>query len=266
MNVLLDLGLKGKTALVLASSKGLGKAIALKFAEEGANVMLASRSADALKKTAAEIKEKTGRYAYYSICDLTNYDSIKETVQATVNTYGSVDILINNAGGPPAGSFDDFDDMAWRTAFELNLLSYVRAIREVLPHMRKQGGGRIVNIASSSFKQPIEGLILSNTFRTGIAGLAKSLATELGKDKILINTLGPGRIGTDRLIELDQVIASKKGISPEQVRASFADIIPLERYGLPEEFANIAVFLCSQANSYVTGQALLVDGGMVKAL
>lgn len=262
----MDLGLKGKSALVMASSKGLGKAIAAKLAEEGANVMLASRSEDALKAAADEIKTKTNGNVHYAVCDITSPASIKETVEATVQAFGTVDILVNNAGGPPAGVFDNFDDDAWQKAFELNLLSYVRAIREVLPYMRKQGGGRILNTASSSIKQPIDGLILSNTFRNGIVGLAKSLAAELGKDKILINTLGPGRIGTDRLKELDQIIAGKQGKTVEEVKASIEETIPLGRYGLPEEFANMAVFLCSQANSYVTGQAFLVDGGMVRAL
>lgn len=262
----MDLGLNGKTALVMASSKGLGKAIAMKLSEEGANVMLASRSEEALKATAEEIRTKTNGNVHYSVCDITNPTSIKETVQATVESFGPVDILINNAGGPPAGGFDNFEDDAWQRAFELNLLSFVRATREVLPHMRKQGGGRILNIASSSIKETIDGLILSNTFRNGIAGLAKSLATELGKDKILVNTLGPGRIGTDRLTELDQIGANKVGLTLEEVRASKASSIPLGRYGKPEEFANIAVFLCSQANTYMTGQALLVDGGLIRAL
>ncbi|WP_458414375.1 SDR family oxidoreductase [Schinkia sp. CFF1] len=262
----MDLGLKGKTALVMASSKGLGKAIATKLAEEGANVMLASRSEDALQKAVEEIKEKTNGNADFVVCDITDPASIKATVQKCVDAFGPIDILVNNAGGPPAGGFGNFDDDAWQKAFELNLLSYIRTIREVLPHMRKQGGGRILNIASSSFKEPIDGLILSNTFRNGIAGLAKSLATELGKDKILVNTLGPGRIGTDRLKELDSIGADRQGVTVEEIRASKELTIPLGRYGLPEEFANIAVFLCSQANSYVTGQAFLVDGGMVRAL
>lgn len=262
----LDLGLNGKTALVMASSKGLGKAIALKLSEEGANVMLASRSEDTLKASAEEIRDKTNGNVHYTVCDITNPGSIKETVQATVEAFGPVDILVNNAGGPPAGGFDNFEDDVWQKAFELNLLSFVRATREVLPHMRKQGGGRILNIASSSIKEPIDGLILSNTFRNGIAGLAKSLASELGKDNILVNTLGPGRIGTDRLAELDQIGANKAGMTFEELRATKAKSIPLGRLGEPEEFANIAVFLCSQANSYVTGQALLVDGGLIRAL
>ena len=262
----MELGLKNQTALVMASSKGLGKAIATKLAEEGGNVMLASRSEVALKSAAEEIKEKTKGNVDYAVCDITNPLSIKEAVQKTVDTFGSVEILVNNAGGPPAGGFDYFDDEAWQKAFELNLLSYVRTVREVLPYMRKKGGGRILNIASSSFKETIDGLILSNTFRNGIAGLAKSLATELGRDKILVNTLGPGRIGTDRMMELDSLVADKKGITVEEMKASKEIAIPLGRYGVPEEFANMAVFLCSQANTYVTGQAFLVDGGLIRAL
>ncbi|WP_102347405.1 SDR family oxidoreductase [Bacillus sp. Marseille-P3661] len=262
----MDLGLQGKTALVLASSKGLGKAIALKFAEEGANIMLASRSEDSLKLTAEEIKSQTNVHVHYQVCDMTDVDSIQKVVLETARTYGSIDILVNNAGGPPAGNFDDLNDEVWQKAFELNLLSFIRAIREVLPYMRKQGGGRILNIASSSFKEPIEGLILSNTFRTGIVGLSKSLAIELGKDKILINTLGPGRIATDRLLNLNNDLAVNSGLDPKELHAESEKEIPLGRFGKPEEFANMAVYLCSQANSYVTGQAFLVDGGLVKSL
>lgn len=262
----MDLGLKGKTALVMASSKGIGKAIAMKLAEEGANVFIASRDESAIKGAAQEIRDRTNGNVQYGVCDITNYDSIQKTVKTAVDSFGTVDILINNAGGPPAGGFDDFDDDVWHKAFELNLLSYVRTIREVLPHMRKAGGGRIVNIASSSFKQSIDGLLLSNTFRTGVLGLSKSLAVELGKDQILINTLGPGRIGTDRLKELDEKTASKKGISLEAEREQMTKAIPLGHYGTPEEFANMAVFLCSKANTYVTGQAILIDGGLIRAL
>ncbi|OEH91665.1 SDR family oxidoreductase [Bacillus solimangrovi] len=262
----MDLGLKGKVVLVLASSKGLGKAIAAKFAQEGANVMLTSRSETELKAVAEDITKKTGSNVTYFPCELTNSSDIKLLVNKTVDIFGRVDILINNAGGPPAGKFNDFDDEHWQKAFELNLFSYIRAIREVIPFMRSQGGGRILNVASSSIKQPIEGLILSNTFRAGVIGLSKSLATELAPDKILINTLGPGRIATDRVAQLDQVIADKQSISVEEVIERTKSVIPLGRYGTPEEFATTAVFLCSDANTYVTGQALLVDGGMVKAL
>src|SRR5699024_8104731 len=154
---------------------------------------------------------------------------------------GTVDVLINNAGGPPAGTFDDFDDEEWQHAFELNLLSFVRAIREALPYMRKQGRGRIVNIASSAVKQPVDNLILSNTLRAGILGLAKSLSQELASDNILINTVGPGRIATDRVAQLDQINADKQNVSYEQVKSKTEQSIPIGRYGEPDEFANMTV-------------------------
>ncbi|SFE21075.1 3-oxoacyl-[acyl-carrier protein] reductase [Lentibacillus persicus] len=263
----MDLNLNDKSVVVLASSKGLGKATARQFASEGARVFLASRDEDALEKTAAEIREETGNpNVAFSVCDIKDAGSIKQLITKAVSAHGPIDILVNNAGGPPAGSFDDIDDDAWQHAFELNLLSFTRAIREVLPHMRKQGGGHILNFSSSSIKEPIDGLILSNTFRAGIIGLAKSLSQELAPDNILINTIGPGRIGTDRVDHLDSVNAEKLGIPIEDVREEAKNKIPLGRYGSPEEFAKIAVFLCSQANTYVTGQSFLIDGGMVKAL
>ncbi|MED1862901.1 SDR family oxidoreductase [Fictibacillus nanhaiensis] len=262
----MDLGLKGKNVLVLASSKGLGKACALEFAREGANVMLTSRDEEQLSLTAEEIKRETGVDVHFKKCDITQRNEIDELVAAAVEKFGSVDVLVNNAGGPPAGTFNDFEDEHWQGAFELTLLSLVRTVRAVTPNMIKNGGGRIVNIASSSFKQPIDGLILSNTFRTAINGLSKSLSQELGKDGILINTIGPGRIGTDRVGELDQMVANKKGVSADEIRNTMESGIPLGRYGKPAEFAKMVVFLCSDANTYITGQSLLIDGGMVKAL
>ncbi len=262
----MDLGLKGKSVLILASSKGLGKATARQFACEGARVMLSSRNAEQLAHAAMEIKEETGAEINYQVCDITKVEDIKSLVDQTVHLYGSVDVLINNAGGPPAGGFDSHEDDNWLQAFELNLLSFVRAIREVLPHMRKQGSGHILNFASSSIKQPIDGLILSNTFRAGILGLSKSLSQELAQDNILINTIGPGRISTDRVAELDNIAANKRGLTYEEVKVASEKSIPLGRYGQPKEFANIVVFLCSSANTYITGQAFLVDGGMIKNL
>ncbi|MGG1571840.1 SDR family oxidoreductase [Fictibacillus sp. NRS-1165] len=262
----MDLGLKGKAVLILASSKGLGKATAMKFAEEGANVMITSRDEQALKATADEIRSKTGSRVEYAVCDITQKEEITQLVKAAATAFGRIDVLINNAGGPPAGTFDSFGDGEWEFAFNLTLMSLVRTVREVLPYMRENGGGRIVNIASSSFKQPIDGLILSNTFRTAINGLSKSLSQELGKDGILINTIGPGRIGTDRVAELDSKVADAHSVSPEQVKAQMEKSIPLGRYGTPEEFAKTIVYLGSDANTYITGQSFLIDGGMVKAL
>ena len=261
----MELNLKGKTALVVASSQGLGKAIAAQLAEEGANVMLTSRNAEKLQEVEAELQQLgEGKVSYFQ-ADITNPEDIKALVQETREKLGKIDILINNAGGPPGGSFDAFDDEDWQKAFELNLLSYIRVIREVLPDLKKEGG-RIINIASSSIKQPIPGLILSNTFRLGIVGLAKSLAEELAPYNILVNTVAPGRIATDRVAFLDQLKADKQGLSREQVEEASKKQIPLGRYGKPEEFAKVVAFLVSDANTYLTGSSFLVDGGMIKSI
>lgn len=263
----MDLGLTGKSVIVMAGSKGLGKATALEFAAEGAKVVIGSRNETELEQAVAEIKEKTGNPdVSYQACDVTKGDDIKKLVAFAAEKNGGVDVLINNAGGPPAGGFDQFTDEDWQKAYELNLLSYIRAIREVLPFMRLQESGHILNFASSSIKQTLDNLLLSNTFRAGIVGLAKSLSQEFSKDNILINTLGPGRIATERVEELDRMRANKLDKSYEELKSSTEKSIPMGRYGRSDEFAKQAVFLCSGANTYVTGQTLLVDGGLVKAL
>jgi 3-oxoacyl-[acyl-carrier protein] reductase len=261
----MNLGLLDKPVIVCAASSGLGKATALEFAREGARVMICGRRETELQRAVADIAAETGNAPRHLVADVTKPADIARLVEATVGVFGGVFALVNNSGGPPAGTFDQFDDAAWQAAFELNLLSYVRLTRAVLPHLRRGGEGRIVNFTSSSVKSPIENLILSNTFRTGVMGFSKTLATELGRDRILVNVLGPGRIQTDRLDQLDRGRAEKTGVPLETVRADAAKAIPLGRYGTPAEFAKIAVFLGSPANSYVTGQTLLVDGGMVKA-
>jgi 3-oxoacyl-[acyl-carrier protein] reductase len=242
----MDLQLTGKIALIVASSKGLGKAIAKQLAEEGCDVMLTSRSAGQLDVARQHLVPSAKGRVECCPCDITSLDNIQKLVAETRERLGPVDILINNAGGPPGGGFDQVDDAAWQAAFELNLLSYVRLIREVLPDM-KQKGGRIINVTSSSIKQPIPGLVLSNAFRMGILGLAKSLADELAPYNILVNTVAPGRIATDRTSYLDSL-----------------QNIPLKRYGETGEFARVVCFLASGASSYVTGSTLMVDGGMVK--
>ncbi|SES67512.1 3-oxoacyl-[acyl-carrier protein] reductase [Salinibacillus kushneri] len=263
----MDFGLKGKSVLVLAASKGLGRATALEFAREGAHVHISSRNPDALEETKKYIQEETGNdHVYATVCDITQPDEIQHLVKNSAQTSGTIDVLINNAGGPPAGTFEAFDDTDWQQAFELNLLSFIRAIREVLPYMKEQRSGRIINFASSSIKQTLNNLILSNTFRAGIVGLSKSLSQELAPYHILINTVGPGRIATDRVTHLDQVNADKQGISVEEQRVRMEKAIPMERYGEPDEFAKAIVFLGSEANTYMTGQSLVIDGGLVKAL
>lgn len=260
----MNLGLTEKPVIVCASSSGLGKATALEFAREGAHVMLCSRRQAELRKAAAEIKEATGNEPCFTVVDVTKPDDIIRLVEATVAAFGGIFALINNSGGPPGGTFDQFDDAAWQNAFELNLLSYVRTTRACLPQLRK-ASGRILNFTSTSVKAPIDNLILSNTFRTGVAGLSKTLAAELGSDGVLVNVLGPGRIQTPRVEQLDGLRAAKSNATIEQVRTDMAKAIPLGRSGTPDEFAKMAVFLASPANTYITGQTILVDGGVTKA-
>ncbi|MFS0783776.1 SDR family oxidoreductase [Bacillus sp. 1P06AnD] len=261
----MDLQLKEKNALIIASSQGLGKAIAAELAQEHANVMLVGRVEDKLEKAAAELDTLGAGRVSYVTADITDAEAIKNLVKETAEELGGIDILVNNAGGPPAGSFEDMSDEDWQASFELNLLSYIRIIREALPYLKKSQG-RIVNIASSSIKEPISGLILSNTFRTGIVGLSKTLAEEFGPDQILVNTVAPGRIATDRVRHLDQVKSEQSGISIEEIEEKMKGGIPLGRYGKPEEFARVVAFLVSGANTFVTGTSLLVDGGMVKSI
>lgn len=261
----MELGLTDKPVLVMASSDGLGKAAALAFAREGARVMLFARSEERLKKAGEDIAKATGRPAAYTVGDITRSEDIHAAVAATVDRFGGVYGLVNNSGGPPAGGFDAFDDSVWQKAFELTLLGFIRGIRAVLPLMRAAGGGRIVNFTSSSTKQAIDNLILSNTFRLGVVGLTKSLARETAKENILVNVVGPGKMDTHRLKNLESLRAEKLGISLEALQKKSAAEIPAGRYGNPAEMARLAVFLCSEANTYITGQTVLADGGFVQA-
>jgi 3-oxoacyl-[acyl-carrier protein] reductase len=261
----MELQLSGKTAVIAASSQGLGKAIAEGLLKEGANVVISGRDEAKLKSVADELGLMGSGKVVFKRTDITNPEDIRNLVQTAVEHFGGVDILVNNAGGPPAGSFESITDEQWQTAFELNLLSYIRLIREALPYL-KQNGGKIINIASSSIKEPIPGLLLSNTFRTGIVGLTKTLSQELAQYGILINTVAPGRIATDRVRHLDEINAEKMQISREEVEEKVKGSIPLGRYGNPDEFAKVVVFLASDANSYMTGSSFLVDGGMVKSI
>uniref|UniRef100_A0A831X7Y5 SDR family oxidoreductase n=1 Tax=Thermorudis peleae TaxID=1382356 RepID=A0A831X7Y5_9BACT len=261
----MDLGLRSKVALVPAASQGLGKAVALAFAREGARLAVCSRRLDAIEATAEEAR-RLGAEVLALAADLTRAEDIANLVQRTVDQFGGIDILITNAGGPPAGRFDDFDDAAWQAGYELTLLSAIRLIRAALPSMRQRGGGVIITMTSSSIKQPISNLILSNVFRAGVAALAKTLADELAPDNIRVNNVVPGRIATERVAQLDQANAARLGVDVETVRQSMLAQIPLRRYGEPEEFADAVVFLASDRASYITGATLQVDGGMIRSL
>ncbi|MFC4303239.1 SDR family oxidoreductase [Cohnella boryungensis] len=262
----MDLMLSGKSVFVAAASKGLGKAVALQYAREGARLTIASRSLERLAQARDEIKAETGVEAALLQMDASAGEDIRNAIRTAAAASDGLDVLITNAGGPKGGFFSDMADEDWLGGFELNLLSTIRMIREALPFMKTAGEGRIVNLTSTSIKQPIDGLILSNVFRSGVNALTKSLATELAKDGILVNTVAPGRIGTDRIAELDGKRALEQGRAVEDIQAEAAKQIPLGRMGTPEEFARHVVFYGSFANTYVTGQSLLVDGGMVKSI
>lgn len=267
----MDLGLHGKVAIVAASSKGLGKATAICLAREGAKVVMCSRREDAIEAAAREagqaaIEAENDGKAIGIAADVTTPDDIRRLVDTTVERFGRVDILINNAGGPPSGSFETFDEQAYLDAINLNLLSALRLSRAVVPHMKAQGGGSIVNITSIAVKQPLDGLILSNTARAGVTGLAKSMANELGKYNIRVNSVGPGPTRTDRVVDLAKQRAEAQGISVDEALSRDWTGIPLGRLGEPEEFANVVTFLASPAASYVSGVTVQVDGGMYRGL
>lgn len=259
----MDLNLQGRVALVMASSRGLGKAVATELASEGSHVMLTGRDIEVLERTRSEIAAQASGKVAACPADMSKAEDVKQLVAATREQLGPINILVNNSGGPPGGDFDQLDDNHWQAAFELTLLAYVRTIRAVLPDLRKHGG-RIINITSSSIKQPIPGLLLSNAFRMGMMGLGKSLANELAQDNILVHTVAPGRVATDRTIYLDQLKADKRGVSLDQIRDEAKKLIPLQRYGEPQEFARVVTFLASPVCSYMTGSTIMVDGGMVK--
>ena len=262
----MDLGLQDKVALVAASSKGLGRAIAYGLAKEGARVAICARGEDALAQTAAEIEGATGSPVLAMVADLTNKQNIENLVARVVEEFGRLDILVTNAGGPPPGLFVDLTDENWEEAFHLTLMSAVRLCREVIPHMRRQGGGRIITMTSISVKQPEENLMLSNSLRLAVIGLTKTLANELARDNILVNSVCSGWTRTERVERLMRDRTQRNGTSVEEEFAKIEKDIPLGRMGTPEEVANLVVFLASEKASNITGTAIQVDGGYVKGV
>jgi 3-oxoacyl-[acyl-carrier protein] reductase len=258
----MDLGLKGKVALVTAASKGMGKACAMGLAAEGARVVMCARNEGDLKAAVDEVKASTRAEVLGVPADVTKADQVRTLVARATSAFGAPDILIANCGGPPRGYFDEFTDDAWLGAVEVSLMSTVRLVREVLPGMRAKRWGRILTIQSVSVKQPLPELLLSNAVRPGVAGMMKTLALQLAKDNILVNTLCPGRILTDRLLGG----LKQSGLSREEYLARQGAEVPMGRVGTAEEFASVAVFLASERASYVTGVAIQVDGGLVRGL
>jgi 3-oxoacyl-[acyl-carrier protein] reductase len=264
----MDLGLEGRVALVCASSGGLGKAAAVGFAQEGASVVLCAREPDRLKGAAADVRAAARDEARvsYRVADLSRREDITGLVDHALAEFGRLDILVTNAGGPPVAAFQDLGEDAWERGIDLTLRSTIRCIRAVLPHMVKQGWGRIINITSVSARQPINDLVISSTLRPGILGLAKVLANQYGRHGILINNVAPGYMLTDRQKEISAARAAGRGISSEEYVRELAREIPVQRYGDPAELASLIVFLGSERAGYITGATIGVDGGLTKGL
>jgi 3-oxoacyl-[acyl-carrier protein] reductase len=264
---MMDLGLKGKVALVLAASKGIGRASAAALAAEGTFVSMGARDRQTLEQAAQEIQQNSESRVLAVPTDVRKSEDIEAIVTATIHQFGRIDILVNNAGGPPFGTFEMLDDTQWHAAFDLTLLSAVRLIRQVLPHMRQTGSGRVINIVSTSVKEPIDGLLLSNSLRLGVVGLAKTLSFELAAYNITINNVCPGRILTDRLRHGSNIKRKiEQGMSEEEALKEVAEDIPLKRIGKPEELAALVAFLASEQAGYITGTTIQVDGGLTRAL
>lgn len=263
----MDLGLTGKVAVVVAASKGLGRASASALAAEGADVVIASRNRETLEQAAQEIRQASKRTVLAIPTDLNQPDEIASLVAQTVQEFGGIDILVNNAGGPPAGTFMTLSDEQWQAAFHLTFLSAVRLIRAALPSMQQRQGGRIIHIVSSSVKQPIEGLLLSNAIRPGVIGLAKTLSLELAPYQITVNNVCPGRILTDRLRQGSSLRAKiAQGQTEEEALKDLARDIPLQRIGQPHELGALVAFLASQQAAYITGTTIQIDGGFIQSI
>ncbi len=262
----MDLQLRDKVAVVMAASKGLGAATARAFAEEGAHVVISARNAQALHATAQDIARCADVRVLPVVADSSKAADIARLIDTAVRTFGRVDALVANTGGPPAGRFMDFDDAAWRDAIELTLMSAVRAARAVIPVMQRQGGGSITFITSVSVKHALDNLVFSNSLRLAVAGMVKTLAREVGPDNIRVNLICPGYTATDRILELAAAHAWRNGTTVEAELAKVGGYTALGRVASVEEFARPCVFLASPAASYITGAALMVDGGQSRAL
>ena len=257
----MELGLKEKVALVTAASKGLGFATAMGLAREGARVAICSRNEHAVRDAAEALRRETGAEVLGLHADVTLTSDLNRIVEQTVDHFGSLQIVVSNSGGPPAGTFETLDAEKWTLALDSTLLSTARLIEASLPHLKSSGWGRILVITSTSAKQPIPNLLLSNTLRAGIVGLCKTLSQEFAPYNITVNNVAPGSFDTDRLKHLYERNAQIAGITLEEAKKQMEAKIPLGRLGDPEELANMMVFLASTAANYVTGQTILVDGG-----
>ena len=262
----MDLKLNDKVAIIGGASKGLGRACAEVLAEEGARVVICSRTQADLEQAAEEIRTATGSDVMSFAGDLDQYDTIKSLISETVGRFGRLDIMVNNSGGPPLARSHDATDEQWETAVQRSLFFFARMSREALPHLRAQGGGRIINILASTVYQPIPNLALSGATRMGVVAFAKSLADEVGRDGILVNNVCPGSILSERMLSNVSARARELGISVEEALAQRAAETAVGRVGEPREMANLVAFLASSKSSYMTGTTILVDGGLVRSV
>jgi 3-oxoacyl-[acyl-carrier protein] reductase len=262
----MDLGLTNKVALVAAASKGLGRAIAEELAAEGATVGMCARGETALLAARDEIVARTGADVHAFVADVSQREGIQRATSSVLERYGRIDILVTNAGGPPAGPFESHDWDAWQRAVDLTLRSAVELTRAVLPGMRERRWGRILNVTSIAVKQPVDGLMLSNAIRAAVTGFARTLANELATHGITVNNLLPGYTRTERVETLNAANAKREGVSVEAVASRIEAQIPMRRLGEPREFAALAAFLASERASYITGQSIAVDGGWIRSL
>ncbi len=262
----MDLKLKDRVAVVCGASGGLGRAVAAALAREGAKCVIASSDTGRIENAAEEIRTDSGAEVLAVAADFGKKADIERLVKAAVERFGGIDVLFTNTGGPPPGFFDEFDDKAWSAAFESQLMFIVRTLRLVIPEMKKRGGGRIINSTSLSVKEPIDNLLLSNVFRSGVVALSKTLSRELAPHNILINCVAPGYTRTDRLADLFGVRARAAGKTPEEIEKEITSRIPLGRIPDPEEFAEVVAFLAGAGASAVTGTTLAVDGGVLRGI
>jgi 3-oxoacyl-[acyl-carrier protein] reductase len=262
----MDTGLEGRAAFIGGASKGIGKEVARALAREGCRVMISSRSKENLEAAAEDIRADAAGEVRYTVCDMSRAEDIPRAVAAAAAAFGQLDIVVNNAGGPPTGTFQDLDERYWQYAVDQNLLSAVRTIREALPHLMRSANGRIINVTSVAVKQPIDGLILSNTTRLGVVGLAKTLSRELAPHGITVNNVCPGNIATERLMALIEERANRQGVSLEGAVSLEESRVPMGFLGGPEDVANLVVFFASAQARFITGTTVQVDGGSTTAV
>jgi len=262
----MDLGLKGKVALVAAASRGLGRAIAEALAEEGARLGICARGGEDLERARREIADRTGAELYAVAGDVSTREGIAHVTGEILARFGRVDILVGNAGGPPSGLFGAHDWEAWQRAVDLTLRSAVELTRAVLPGMRERRWGRVIHVTSLTVRQPIDGLMLSTSIRAAVTGFARTLANEVAAEGVTVNTILPGFMNTERIVELNEATAAREGVPVTTVERRTIEQIPIRRIGEPRELAALAAFLASERASYITGQSIAVDGGWIRGL